>query len=83
MVHCDNVECYLVAMLSHYLKELKTAIQCLGIKPKAMHKKMTPISRTLNAMAYKARSRKKKGPRKLKIDNSEETSNSLLVKTFR
>ena len=25
-------------MTSHHLKELNTAIQCLGIKPKAMHK---------------------------------------------
>ena len=29
---------HLVAMLSHYLNELKTAIQCLGIKPKAINK---------------------------------------------
>ena len=28
---------HLVAMLSHDLKELKTAIQCLGIKPKAIN----------------------------------------------
>ena len=31
-------QCHLVAMLSHYLKELKAAIQCLGIKPKAINK---------------------------------------------
>ena len=30
-------QCHLVAMLSHELKELKTAIQCLGIKPKAIY----------------------------------------------
>ena len=30
--------CHLVAMLSHYLEELKIAIQCLGIKPKAINK---------------------------------------------
>ena len=29
---------HLVAMLSHYLKEQETAIQCLGIKPKAINK---------------------------------------------
>ena len=28
-------QCHIV-MLSHALKELKTAIQCLGIKPKAI-----------------------------------------------
>ena len=27
-----------VAMLSHHLKELRTAIQCLGIKPKVINK---------------------------------------------
>ena len=31
-------QCHLVAMLSHYLEELKTAIQCLGIKPNAIYK---------------------------------------------
>ena len=31
---------------------------------------MTPTSRTLNAMAYKARSRKKKDPWKVEKDNS-------------
>ena len=29
-------QCHRVEMLSHYLKELNTAIQCLGIKPKAI-----------------------------------------------
>ena len=29
---------HLVAMSSRYLKELNTAIQCLGIKPKAIYK---------------------------------------------
>ena len=33
-----HTKCHLVAMLSHYLTELKTAIQCLGIKPKAINK---------------------------------------------
>ena len=31
-------QCHLVAMLSRYLEELKIAIQCLGIKPKAINK---------------------------------------------
>ena len=31
-------QCHLVAMLSRYLKELKIAVQCLGIKPKTMYK---------------------------------------------
>ena len=31
-------QCHLVAMLSRYLKKLNTAIQCLGIKPKAINK---------------------------------------------
>ena len=46
MVHCDNVEGHLVAMLSHYLKEQKTAIQCLGIKPKAIEKNDSYIKDT-------------------------------------
>ena len=37
---CSKVitQCHLAAMLSYHLKELKTAIQCLGIKPKAINK---------------------------------------------
>ena len=34
----SDTQCHLVALLSHYLKELKTAIPCLGIKPKAIDK---------------------------------------------
>ena len=37
---------HLVIMLSHALKELKTAIQCLGIKPKAMIKNDSYIKDT-------------------------------------
>ena len=50
MVGKEMTPWHLFVMLSHYLKKLKTAIQCSGIKPKAINK-MTPISRTLNAMA--------------------------------
>ena len=38
---------------------------------------MTPISRTLNAMAYKARSRKKNGPRDVKKDNRSTHQSTL------
>ena len=30
-------QCLLVEILSQWLKELKTVIQCLGIKPKAIN----------------------------------------------
>ena len=34
----NNAVASLIAMLSNHLKKLKTAIHCLGIKPKAINK---------------------------------------------
>ena len=41
-------QCYLVEMLSRYLKELKTGIYCLGIEPKAIFSTMFNLSHCIN-----------------------------------
>ena len=61
-------------IVSRYLKELKIAIQCLGIKPKAIY--MTPISRTLNVMAYQSSSIKQERP-----TESQKRQQSLILQT--
>ena len=59
VLRCDIVkgkamtQCYLVEMLSHYLKELKTGIYCLGIEPKAIFSTMFNLPHCINhAMLY-------------------------------
>ena len=37
MVGKEKTPWHLVVMLSYYLKKLKAAIQCLGIKPKTIN----------------------------------------------
>ena len=70
-----------VAMLSHYLKELKTAIQCLGIKPKAINK-MTPISKTLNVMAKLDQEERPTESQERQQFLVMQTATSLLAKTL-